>query len=158
MRGRCTIAQVVDALSTSQPCPGLIPTFLPTTALFYLIVCCCCFSCPWCPFRPENYLRFVHPAEATCRPEAAGQQLEAWTAPLESSWRRLGLWRALGGVLEAPEAVLDSWRVLGASWARWGPFWRRLGRSWGGPGEVEEGVLEAPWSRLWSPGGHVGAI
>ena len=72
-------------------------------------------------------LKFVNASRIPPRPlagqrlEGAGQQLQAWTSPGESSWTRLGVskassgerleaawglqnlsWRALGGVLEAP--------------------------------------------------------
>jgi len=85
----------------------------------------------------------------------AGQKLEAWEAPPESSWRRLGLsktlsWRALGGSLSR---LGGSWRALGASWAVLEASWEVLGRLW----RHIRGVLEAPWVvlepswELWKP-------
>ena len=96
------------------------------------------------------------------RLEVAGHQLEAWKAPLESSWRLLGgskaspgelmeaLWRlpeppwrhleTLEGVLGALGAVLEaSWEVLGRSW-------RRIR----GVLEAPLAVLEPSWE-LWKP-------
>ena len=86
--------------------------------------------------RIVNASRIPPRPPAGQRLEVAGQQLEAWKAPPESSWRRLGAsktslphlsWRHLGG-------SLSRLRALEASWARWGRSWKRLGRSWGAPG------------------------
>ena len=89
------------------------------------------------------------------RLEVAGQQLEAWKAPPDSSWRRLGAsksvsWRALGGSLSR---LGGSWRALGASWAVLEASWEVLGRSWRhirGVLEAPRVVLEPSW-KLWKP-------
>ena len=83
------------------------------------------------------------------RLEVAGQQLEAWKAPPESSWRRLGASKPSSGeLLEMSWRLTEpSWRllespggVLGALEAVLEASWEVLGRSWRGT----RGVLEAP--------------
>ena len=94
-------------------------------------------------------MQIVNASRIPPRP-LARQQLDAWKAPPEGSWKQFGAsktypievlessweltelsWRlleSLGGVLGALGAVLEaSWEVLGRSWGR------------------IRGVLEAPW-------------
>ena len=115
-----------------------------------------------------EFRRIVNASRIPPRPlagqrlEDAGQQLEAWKTPQESSWRRLrasnlspgelleSSWRlpepswrlleSLRGILGALEAVLESsWEVLGRSW-------RRIR----GVLNVLWVVLEPSWE-LWKP-------
>ena len=96
------------------------------------------------------------------RLEAAGQELEAWKAPLESSWRRFGISKTSSGdLLEAPWRLSEpSWRLLeslagalGALGAVREVSWEVLGRSW----RHIRRVLDAPWVvlelswELWKP-------
>ena len=73
------------------------------------------------------------------RLEVAGQQLEAWNAPPESSWRRLGASKTSSGeLLEAPWRLPEpSWRLLKSLAGALGVLgavrevsWEVLGRSW----------------------------
>ena len=96
------------------------------------------------------------------RLEDAGQQLEAWKAPRESSWRRLRASKpSPGELLESSWRLTEpSWRlleslrgILGALGAVLEPSWEVLGRSW----RRIRGVLNAPWVvlelswELWKP-------
>ena len=56
-------------------------------------------------------------------------QLEAWEAPLESSWR-CGRAKPSTGEPLSQSRLGGLWRVLGASWALWGLSGRRLGDVW----------------------------
>ena len=86
------------------------------------------------------------------RLEAAGQQLEAWKGPPESSWRRLGSYKTSSG-----ELLETSWRP----WGCLGEPWGCLGRAGGGIGGVLGGpgaVLEAYMKRLGGSLGRLGAV
>ena len=74
--------------------------------------------------RLGGLLRSVYTSRFPPRPlagqrlEVAGQELEAWKAPPQSSWRRLGASKTFPGeLLEAYRAVLEA---LGEPWGRLG--------------------------------------
>ena len=105
---------------------------------------------------PEALGQIVNASRIPPRPlagqrlEATGQQLEAWKAPPESSWRRLGTSKTSSGELLGSSWRLTepSWRllenlggVLGALGAVLEASWEVLGRSW----RRMRGVLEDPW-------------
>ena len=108
-----------------------------------------------------EFRRIVNASRIPPRPlagqrlEAAGQQLKAWKAPLESSWRRLGVPRTSSGeLLEAlGRAGGGPGGVLGGSGAALEPFKRCLGSS---PGRLGA-VLRAPDVRLEPSGSQKGS-